>query len=573
MPTTTAETKVIGEKELIVRTSELKKFWEPRNKEFKNWYKTLELVDILARENMESFVGNDPRSSYNLLLHMLDDKIPHRIPADQMETSILEPAKQLERFFAYAWEDVYRVHRLKGRSGFMRDFIGLLLATGWYALFSTIPTNGERVIVEVWNPAEVFPFWGEGLDEVAHIFPLSEQSARSLSFRNQWPDFVKKGTNEVRDYWYIDMGGKVHNAILLNQKLVKPDTLEGRHKEIPIFVGVTGGLPDSGPLGESSDSWKKELGQGHIATNMSIYKAWNKWWTFSMQLLRDTAQPRWFERSRSGKGILREADMFKRGAIFRGGPEDSVNPLETLSIPVELRSAQLDMEAMMQRGGVSWAAQGNMQGQTTSYMMAQVVSSTAQVAKPYHQAVINAITDIDNQWLRHMREYRAKPYGIGLPQGLPETATVSAAYEIRIPGDLLQRATTAKILDPNFKISYRKNIELLFPEIHNPIVELANTVTDEARRHPVNAAIALIQHFETQAEASRKKRDTNTAKRFEAAAKMVEASMQTMLPQGPTQTQLGNQMPPPGQPPQSGQSEEESPGIPSSAAPSEIPRV
>jgi len=264
--------------------------------------------------------------------------------------------------------------------------------------------------------------------------------------------------------------------------------------------------------------------------------------------------------------------MFKRGAIFRGGPEDSVNPLETLPIPVELRSAQLDMEAMMQRGGVSWAAQGNMQGQTTSYMMAQVVSSTAQVAKPYHQAVINAITDIDNQWLRHMREYRAKPYGIGIPQGLPDTATVSAAYEIRIPGDLLQRATTAKILDPNFKISYRKNIELLFPEIHNPIVELANTVTDEARRHPVNAAIALIQHFETQAEASRKKWDTNTAKRFEAAAKMVEASMQTMLPQGPAQSQLGNQLPPPGQPSQSGQPEEESPGIPSSAAPSEIPR-
>ncbi|KKK85952.1 hypothetical protein LCGC14_2768120, partial [marine sediment metagenome] len=104
---------------------------------------------------------------------------------------------------------------------------------------------------------------------------------------------------------------------------------------MPIYVAPVGGLPDMGSLTEgmiptysstlklhtqevSTERWKAELGQSIIATNEHIYRTWNKWWSFSLQLLRDTAQPRIFERSRSGKAIVKPEDVFRRGAIFRG---------------------------------------------------------------------------------------------------------------------------------------------------------------------------------------------------------------------------------------------------------------
>lgn len=520
-------------KEVMTRTTELKKFWGPRNNKLKEYYRTLEMVDLLERSGMESFVGNDPRSSFNLVLHMLDDEIPHRIPSDYITIENLDMASKIEKTYRYYWNQVYKSHRKKGRAGFKRDFIGLLLATGWYSLFSEISPDGTKCIVEVWNPADVYPNWEDGLVEVAHIFTVTQRQATALCERNGYNvNLASKGNNEIRDYWCVDTTGNVYNAILINKKEAKGLEMMSQFDEIPIYVGVTGGLPDTGQLGDKADSWKQEIGQPMIATNANIYKAWNKWWTFSMQLLRDTAQPRWKEKSRSAKPILKESEMNKRGAIFRMTPDEDVSPLETNPIPVEIRSSQLDMEAMMQRGGPSWAAQGNMQGQITSYMMSQIISSTAQIAKPYHQAIVDALSDIDNQWYRMISKHGYKPYEMGLPK-IPAGIEISADYEIKIPGDLIQRATTAKMLDPNFKMSYRRTVEMLFPEVSNPILEMANVMADDAQRNPVNAALALITHLTKQAEMARKKRDAAGAQRIEAAIKAIEASM---MPQG-TQTQ------------------------------------
>ena len=61
------------------RCKELQRYWQPRNDKMKRWYSLIQMVDELATEKLESFVGNDPRSMFNLVLHMLDTKVPHRI--------------------------------------------------------------------------------------------------------------------------------------------------------------------------------------------------------------------------------------------------------------------------------------------------------------------------------------------------------------------------------------------------------------------------------------------------------------------------------------------------------------
>ena len=546
---------------IITRCKDLRTFWEPRNKAMKRWYRLIEMIDELKTDKMESFVGNDPRSLYNLVLHLLDTTIPHRIKEyDMADLAVVSAVAEVGRYFKLSWKDAGNTFRRSNpRQGMMRTFIGFLLATGWYAMFSINSDDGKRTYKEPLNPMEVYPMWDAmlGLSEVARIYKLSPLQAINLAKRNGWTFsspynqwLTNAGRNvEVYDYWWVEITDEfpyiesVWNAIVIGSDLVKNERT--RFKKIPIYIAPVGGLPDMGSLTEgviptytstlklntqevTTERWKAELGQSILATNENVYKAWNKWWTFSFQLLRDTAQPRIFERSRTGKAIVKPEDVFRRGAIFRGGPDDSVDYLSVPPIPLELRSTQLDLEAMMQRGGVSWAMHGAVSGQITAYVMSQIAASANQVMKPFHQAIVDALSDMDNDDLTDIKERGIKPYNWSYPKDLPGDVLVSAEYEVEIPGDLIQRATTARMLDPEFRLSYTYVMGKLFPDIADPMRERAQVLADKAALHESNSMIALIIYYEEQAAFLTKQGDARGAKLYEL---MANVALQQMFPQ------------------------------------------
>ena len=513
-------------REVVARCNGLSKYWNKRNTKFKDWYGLIQMKDTLKQKNMESFVGNDPRSSYNLILSMLDQRIPHKLPPKDISVDEVIAAAELSKMFDTAWDDVYCTYRRSGRY-WLRDLIGFLIATGWYSVFATISLDGTRCISEVWNPATVFPSWGDDLYECAHIFPISAAQAKRMAARNEWT-LKPSGSGKlvINDLW-IKEGEAIYNTISLDNDLVKPMTHETRFHRIPIFTGPVGGLPDTGELAPpgSGDNWKAEIGQSPLAANERIYKYWNKWWSFSMQLLRDTAQPRTYEKSRSGTQIVKPEQWYKRGAHFKMAPEDEIGFIAPPAIPVELRSAQLDMEAMMQRGGPSWAMYGNVAGQMTSYVMSQITASTNQISKACHHGVVDCITDIDNFWFDMMKEQHYKPYGMSVPKNLPDGAKITASYELRIPGDLVNRATTARMLNPGFTLPEEMIHEELFPEVRNPVEAIAQVRAGLARKHPINVMISLVQSFREEAALLRKAKDKAAAILYERAAERIEAEI------------------------------------------------
>ncbi len=537
---------------VITRCNELKKFWAPRDTAMRRWYRMIEMVDELKTEKLESFVGNDPRSLYNLVSHLLDAEVPHRIKDyDSVDPEVTAAISSVGKFFSTAWKDVQNnFRRTNPRQSLQRTSLGFMLATGWYADFAIVSDDGTKCYDEPLNPIEVYPMWDAtlGLSEVAHIYNISPTQATNLCKCNgwqltgnyqQWRASVGRSIL-VNDYWWIEIDDmfpfakSVWNAIVIDTILVKFERT--RFKKMPIYVAPVGGLPDMGSLSEGlipnysstlklqtqdssgTERWKAEIGQAIIATNENIYRTWNKWWSFSLQLLRDTAQPRIFERSRSGKAIVKPEDVFRRGAIFRGGPDDSVDFIGTPPIPLELRSTQLDLEAMMQRGGVSWSMFGNVQGQITAYVMSQIAASANQVMKPFHQAFINRYEDIDNDWLEDIKWRGIKPYGWKYPDALPDNVVVSADYDVEIPGDLVQRATTARMLDPDFRLSYTYVTKKLFPDIGDPMQERAQVRADQAEMHPSNSLIALIQYYRRQAAYLTKIGDVETGKLYDTVA-------------------------------------------------------
>ena len=503
------------------RCAALVKLWAPRNARFKEWYRLVQMIDELEQEDMESFVGNDPRAAYNLSLHMLDMPVPHRIPSDIVNYSISKAASEVEVFLSDAWADVSKTHRRSGKKSWQRDMIGLLLVTGWYSVFTHI--TDERCFAEVINPAESFPNWDDELVEHVRILNYTKEQAERMAIRKGWTKLgTVRGKIKGFDYWVL--GDTVRNIVILDGKVVK-DENEPDFTRIPIFVAPTGGLPDNGSISGSTTEYIKEMGQSSLATNENIYQSWNKWWTFSQQLLRDTAQPRWFEQSRSGQKILRPQDMFKRGAIFRGTPEDSISPIPTPPLPIELRTTQIDMESMMQRGGMSWAVYGNVQQNLTAYVMAQITASASQVLRPFHSAIIDLYTDIDNFWMETIRNRGYSPYGFKVPKEITPSMQVSAEYDLSIPGDLVQRATTARMLDPEFRLSYSTVMAELFPNIKNPAKELAQARADIDQLHPINVNIAMIEVYRAQAAILRKSNNVKSAELYEKAAAMIEAQM------------------------------------------------
>jgi hypothetical protein len=534
-------------KKIIARCNELKTFWAPRDAKMRQWYRLIQMIDDLKTEKMESFVGNDPRAIYNLVLHMLDTPVPHRLAnPDVLGVDAAAVSVEVTKFFDTAWQDAEDEFRHNGpRQSLKRSLIGTLLATGWYSVFSIIYDNGEKAFLDLWSPIQVYPMWDMemGLSECAHITTCTATAAKHMQRRNAWIDLgALHGDQTIHDYWWVEVGDaypfteEVWNASVVAGKLVKYE--KTRFRRIPIYVAPVGGLPDTGPLSEGSststasssastskgDRWKEEIGQSIIATNENIYKAWNKWWTFSLQLLRDTAQPRIFERSRSGKAIVKPEDVFRRGAIFRGGADDAVEFIGAPPMPLELRSTQLDLEAMMQRGGVSWAMYGNVTGELTAYVMSQISASANQVMKPYLQSLQNLYADIDNGWLEDIQERGVAPYGWSPPAKLPDDAKITANFEVEIPGDLIQRATAARMIDPEFALSYTYVVNKLFPEIKNPLQERAQRLADMAELSPENATIAKIRYYRKQA-AALAVRDADVARLYDLAADAAEAML------------------------------------------------
>jgi hypothetical protein len=431
-----------------------------------------------------------------------------------------------------------------GRQGFMRDLIGLLVATGWYSVFSTLTPDGKKCMAEIWNPITVYPYFDDTLVECFHIVKLSESAAKRMLLRNNWKADVR-GSVDLYDRWWIDTpkpdgGYNIYNAVVIGSTLVKIATLEPTMRRIPIFTGPCGGLPDTGYL---SDNWAEEIGQPSIATNSKIYRQWNKWWTFMMQILRDTAQPKIIEKSRSNVNIVKAADMTKRGTIWRMTPEDTVEYLQAPTIPLELRTAMIDMEAMKERGGPSAAMFGATPGQMTSFMMSQVTNLTAMMVSAYHEALVDMLSDIDNFWVQQMRDTHSKPYDFGWPTEIPEDVKISASYEVKIPGDVANRATVGRMLNPNFRLSTQRIYDELFPEVANPMRDIALLRAEDAEQNPIFAQLALIQALKRQAMILEKYKDTEGAALFKKAAELAESAL-TPQQEQPQQSQASAQTTP-----------------------------
>jgi hypothetical protein len=515
--------------EIIEEAKELEKLYNKRNEAFKVWYKLLRLDDDLAQKNMESFVGNDPRTTFNMAVHLLRPKpfTHHLVSTDGvvLNEETKEFAHAVQQYFSRVWSELDTKESRRGRHSWFGGLIGLLAATGWLAIPYAMHKDGTP-FVDYWNPASVYPEHDdEGLIRVARIRRISKHQVLRRISSEGW--IMPQGTlpsRPVETQLYKKIDNTVWHGVCVENHIVKPMSIVVGTSDIPIIVIATGGLPDDGVI---DPDYMASYGQSILATNAPVFKNYNRQQTFMQQLLRDTANPRWKVKSTSDKDIVTSEEMEKRGVIIKMGPNDDISPVDQLSIPAELTQILFGLRNQIQRGGFSDLTFGNVVQEVTSVLMAQSAEAAMQLLEPYYLPLTYSISEVTNSWYRmfvNNPSIRPKSWP-DIDRASIENTRITSTYNIKIPGDLQNRINIIKALNPRLEIPMKELIELFLPEITNIEETLAKLDAEKAKQHPMYQGVILVRAFEKMAESSRRGNNAPAAELFDTVSGMLRSQL------------------------------------------------
>lgn len=480
--------------DIRVRVESLKSSWTMRQAAIRKWYSMVKLYNDLHQDNMESVISSDPRTSYNMALWLLQP----RTGVFVADTDGLTEAEILAAGSVQTYADSQL--RLVNRSGqgklfgpFTGAVLKFMLTTGWYSVTAFPTANGWHM--QCWNPAQVFPDYDSDgvLVELGRVYTVSAAHAMRKVKESGWipPSRPWVGSVSVFNHWRLRDGVPEH-AVVIGTHLAKPYTPTD-FARIPVYTMPVAGLPDDGGI-LADDSWKSDVGQALIAPIADLSKNYDKMLTYMQQLLRDTANPRWVEKVKQG-GVLTPEKLFQRGAIFSIEPDEDVGPLQTPSIPVEMRSHQFDIRAQLQRGSFSDISFGGAVANVSAFMMSNVTATSKQILDPFREALMGLLGEIATDLIQYQRKHSLKMGKDSWPEQLPDQLKLNFVYDIQIPGDFAQRANSAKVLNPDFKVSSQTLTEVLFPEVQSFVEEEGRLASEEARRHPAFKRMVVVREL------------------------------------------------------------------------------
>ena len=519
------------ESRILELAAEHTNMWRERNKKFEDWFKLIILDDSKIRQtDMECVISNDPNTLYEKASGILCSGIAHRVPTDDIPNPETVDTNSISKFLSSIWESKDRIQRRRARPEVIKELVDFLLITGWYDVMAYgLPEDG--LVAEVRNPAECFPMYGDsGLVSHFRVFNLNREDALRRVALNGWT--LSRAINprtlsvKVHDFWFLDDFNRVYNSILIDNKTVKPPTLM-TFLEIPILSGVASGMPDRGVIMPGDQKWSSRVGRSIVVSNESLYNNLDRQLSFTQQIIRDTAQFKTLEKSSTDTPIVSPETINKRGAIFRMGTDEDVSAMALPPLPVEISLHGRTLEDMIQRGGFPWSIYGIEAAQMGAYAEARMSTAVKEGLKIYSKAMTYVLSEIDNIWLDAMRLYSMSIGGWAIPENIPPSIRVHVEVPANIPGDFIQRATLSRMISPEFRLSQKFTMQMLWPEIDNANAMIAAGRADEIMNHPAAKIISLVSSFKQKAQELIEFGDQFGADLFNKAAEM---ALQT-LPQ------------------------------------------
>jgi len=473
------------------RVDQLQRNWSPREAIVKRWYRLIQLENDLAQDGMESVIGNDPRSSYNLATWLLT---PKTWSVTSFKTGLSDEQVQAATSFEQMVEREVmlsiRHSRGKLNGSYLAQAVKLFVATGWICLVAA-PTQ-PRWTINAWHPMTVFPdYTNDGtLSELGRKWTVTANQANTMIFMEGWiPPTVRFIGNVIVRQWWIQTPFGVLMATTIGSHLARPlgPTMFQR---MPMYCQPAGGLPDDGTI--INDKWRADVGQAIVASVLDLQKNYDKMLTYMQQILRDTANPKWIERLDGGDSVIKSEDLHKRGAVWTIGLGEDAWPVQPPGAPTDLRTHSFDLRNQVQRGTFSDISFGA--GDASAFLMANVTASTKQLLQPFLDTLKDANGELLTRNVALARQLDQPIGGTPVPD-LPDDLILDFNYDIEIPGDFIQRANSARILNPNFRISQESLTELMFPEIKDPLDERLRLTTEDVANSEIMLTIKSIREL------------------------------------------------------------------------------
>lgn len=540
----------IDEKAIKNDITTLKSAWGRRNTKMKEWYKALKLTDTLYTKNMESYTDNHPRTFFNAAHYLLTmGEISHDIPIASDAAMELDKKAKVNRACQYMWRKVDERRLIGGSPSFVHSVGFDMLVLGWYAAVFTFNDQTGLLDTALWSPADTYPRYEDNkLTAVVFEYKMGEDALEKKAQEYGW-NWKKQSTiggsgkATVQNYFSLEdfEEGSFANMVLINDK---PVTGVELRDNIRILVAPVGGFPDRGSIDPSSQvDWTQLIGQSIFESNMLVNLAGNKWMSFLMQILRDTAQAKYQEFS--GTPQANPEQVRKRGAVFHYAPgEAGLQPVPQNPIPLELSNILTLLDKEKQKGSFSDVVFGMAEKGMPGYVLSQLATTSAnQVLFPYMASKHFLISEGDKFWLKKLKEshktFEVKGRVIEelTADEIPEDADVQVNSDVATPKDWLERATIANmtekhldsdtILTEIFKMSDTQSIK-------------RRRIVDDMRAHPMTKNIELITAYETHAQYLQSRGDYRGANRFMMAAKALESQFvapATTAPGQPNPTQ------------------------------------
>ena len=485
--------------------------WRSRNAKMKDWYKILLLEDKLKKPGLESVVSNDPRTSFNLATHILSRSfLKHGEPLFPVSSEFDRPLADLSVQMKSWWERENTRNMSRGRRSWLTELAQHMLATGWYA----VKVDPDCVEAEIVSPSLIFPEYDPdmGTIEVVHAFQLTKHQSLIRAQKNGWNlesfDPLNNGlmqrlkgwfnnpTDKVQwyDHWIWTGDGAI-NAVMADGQFMRRPMVFGDLDKIPVFTGPAKGLPDRGEI--LGNEWVKSAGESFVGASEDLWHNMDRSMTYLQQLLRDTAQVRWKVK---GNVDVTKEEMERRGGIFKMDSESDISPIDGVAIPVEVSTQLAMMSGMLQRDTFPHTIFGDVTGQMSTLQMSQIAGAAQHVLTPYSDAMTTLLGEVDNMWLRSVRNNGKDPLGNDLPIGLPDDLVLKVSQFLSVPGDSVARAQFSKMMNPSFELSPQTLMDLTWPEVDNPLEEIERAKAYRALDTPAAQRIDLIIAMEVRAQ-------------------------------------------------------------------------
>ena len=512
----------------------LKRFWYQRNRQFKEWYELLILIDKLASKGMESYVSNEPQTFYNMAHYLLTKgELSHSTPIEDESALELDRKAKVGRGCEYMWDVIDTERKLGGSSAFIDELSFYLLVLGWYSNVSQFDRDTGNLRTQLWSPMETYPLYGGNrLVSCVHSYKITESEAILKAEENMWA-YTARGTvlGEVTldDYFIKDSTGLLHNIILIDDR---PVTEWVDRPDMRLLVAPVGGFPDKGSLTPGKRDWRKLTGRGIFEVNSQITEHFNKWKSMISQILRDTAQPITQEFSAVPQATPEQ--LRDRGAFFHYGPgEQGLVRVPPAAIPIEMQSHQLEIRRENQKGSFNDAVYGMVEGQPGYALSLLATSSANQILYPYMDGKHFVISENDKFWLSSLKtskkvfEVKGKFSEKLKPTDIPEDVVIHVESDVATPKDWMERGTIANLLKDHLDED-TINSEILRVKDTQGIKRRKKI--DKSMKHPMTEQIELIASYYSHADYLEQRLDKRQALLFRRAAQALEAQMGAPAP-------------------------------------------